>query len=504
LDSNMDDDAKALFDEALKRDPKASERIDVVWADVYTDRGRRLVDDGKNDEAIGLFDLAIQHYPKYGDAIQHYPKYGDVSEYDRAIEFDPKHAAFYSQRGLTYHSKKDYDAAVAAAYFGRGKAHLNKTKLDAAITDFSNAISLNPGQYEVYWPRADAYTSKHDYDSAITDYIAAIALLPSDPGPLTGRGWSYSRKGDFERAIADDTEAIRINKDVQIYPYWNRGDVYRSMHDFDHAISDFTKAIELNDHIAQSWAYRGNAYLKKGDYALALADFDRAIALDSRLVYAYRNRALVYLDMEDFDRAIADTSEGILIDPTFPFLYANRCGMFLLKAELQAAIADCDKAIQNDDDEQKQLAYRNRGRAFLYSGSPDKARADFAESTRIAPTDAYSALWLYIGNRRAGLDTQVSDLISQVDTNKWPAPIFRFYSGVITFGDLQSAAEDSDELERPEQECDTYFFAGELSLLRTEKDEAVKLLQIAANTCPKYSFGWQGGRLELKMLGLQP
>jgi tetratricopeptide (TPR) repeat protein len=320
--------------------------------------------------------------------------------------------------------------------------------------------------------------------------------LGSDPGLWTSRAGAYLNKKETEKAIADYTEAIRLDHDTQLYPYWHRGDAYLFIKDFDRAIADFTKAIDLAD-ISDSWAYRGNAYRQKGDLDLALSDFSRAISLNPSHVYAYKNRALVRLDKEDIEAAIEDTSRAISINPSYSDLYANRCGMYLLNGELEAAIADCDEAISNV--EKTSLAYRNRGRAFLYSGLVEKARVYFGEAAKLNPKGGWEILWLYIASRRANAQIQLSDSISQVDMAEWPNSIISFALGEITQSEMLDAAHD-----RADHVCDCYFFGGVLSLLRGKRDEAVRLLRMSVSNCPRYSFGWQGGRLELKMLSLEP
>jgi hypothetical protein len=48
------------------------------------------------------------------------------------------------------------------------------------------------------------------------------------------------------------------------------------------------------------------------------------------------------------------------------------------------------------------------------------------------------------------------------------------------------------------------FFSGELALQQGRKDEATRLLRIAAEGCPKDSFQLTAANAELKALGAQP
>jgi tetratricopeptide (TPR) repeat protein len=100
-----------------------------------------------------------------------------------------KEARAYSNRGLGYHRKGDYDRAVA---------------------DFDQAISLDPKAGEAYHRRGDTRFNKGEYDRAIADYDQAIALDPNED-VIAYRGLVYLAKGDYDRAIADFDQATALN-----------------------------------------------------------------------------------------------------------------------------------------------------------------------------------------------------------------------------------------------------------------------------------------------------
>ena len=76
-----------------------------------------------------------------------------INRFSEAIRLNPKLAAAYNDRGLSYYMKGDWDKA---------------------IKDLSEAINLNPKDEKAYYNRARAYASKGDNDKAITDFSEAI------------------------------------------------------------------------------------------------------------------------------------------------------------------------------------------------------------------------------------------------------------------------------------------------------------------------------------------
>ncbi len=131
----------------------------------------------------------------------------------------------------------------ASAMINRGEAYNAKGDYDRAITDFSEAIRLDPKYGAAYGDRGNAYYGKNDYDHAIVDYDAAIRLDPKNVGAFTNRGQTYYAKGDFTRAIAS-----------------------------------LSAALELDPKGANAYSLRGCGYVKAGLLAKAEADFKQAAA----------------------------------------------------------------------------------------------------------------------------------------------------------------------------------------------------------------------------------
>jgi tetratricopeptide (TPR) repeat protein len=68
-----------------------------------------------------------------------------ISDYNEAIRLNPKNAVAYEERGLAYVMKMD---------------------LDKAIDNFSESIRLNPKDAIVYCERGGIYDAKGEYFSA--------------------------------------------------------------------------------------------------------------------------------------------------------------------------------------------------------------------------------------------------------------------------------------------------------------------------------------------------
>ena len=78
-----------------------------------------------------------------------------ISDYNKAIEIDPKYAKAYNNRGWVYHREGLYDKA---------------------ISDYNKAIVINPRYAQAYVNRGVAYYRKGDNENACSDVIRACEL----------------------------------------------------------------------------------------------------------------------------------------------------------------------------------------------------------------------------------------------------------------------------------------------------------------------------------------
>ena len=128
-----------------------------------------------------------------------------------------------------------------------------------------------------------------DYDRAITDYSEAIRLDPKLTNAYSLRALLYLLiKHDYDRAVTDLGDVIRLNPSAT--SYYNRGSAYSRKDDLKRAIKDYTEAIRLDPKFAAAYKNRATAYMNKGIkegdtskyYDLGTADFDRAKELPDR------------------------------------------------------------------------------------------------------------------------------------------------------------------------------------------------------------------------------
>jgi len=98
--------------------------------------------------------------------------------------------------------------------FYRGVANAKKADLDQAISDFSNAIELNPGLAEAYYNRGLAFIKKNNLDFAIEDFNKAVEINPKYKEAFNNRAVAYFKKQEYEKALQDTQKAQKLGYNV--------------------------------------------------------------------------------------------------------------------------------------------------------------------------------------------------------------------------------------------------------------------------------------------------
>jgi len=158
-------------------------------ASAHLKKGKRLLDDGKCDEAI--------------------------LELDRALVADNRSAEGYFHRANAYVHKGDRDRVTAdeSAEGNAGRAYDGKDDYEKAIADYTSALAINPAAPEILCARGHAYRRKGDYARAIEDYTVALGVKPDYRDALNSRGIVHYRMGNHKLAIKDWEAILRIDPD---------------------------------------------------------------------------------------------------------------------------------------------------------------------------------------------------------------------------------------------------------------------------------------------------
>ncbi|NJL44915.1 MAG: tetratricopeptide repeat protein [Leptolyngbyaceae cyanobacterium SM2_3_12] len=250
---------------------------------------------GRQAEAIGFLDQALQLAPKDGDALaQRATLLWENGELERALQ------------DLT--NAIQADPTSPTWYFQRGNLRLQVGDLQGAIADYTASLEQDDSYGDAYVNRGNARADLGDEAGAIQDYTTAITAVgeaDTKADAYLNRCLSRSNLGDHASALNDCTEAINLRPNNSL-AYENRGLVKRRLNDPSGALQDFTIAIQINPGSAEPYYNRALVRQELGDLTGALEDFDQTISLNPDHPFVYYDRGLLYADLGEREQAIAD------------------------------------------------------------------------------------------------------------------------------------------------------------------------------------------------------
>lgn len=168
---------------------------------VYSNRGAVYFRTSKYDEALADLDEAIQRNPEYG--IAYYNRglvYSAKNDYDMAIaDFD---------KAIQFSSDSAFASILRPSDPG--------AELPDGIENLLRGVQSEADLPSAYTNRGIAYVFKGNYDMAIADFDQAIQLQPDNDLAYYNRGLAYRNKGVYDKASFDFRKALELNGDPDV------------------------------------------------------------------------------------------------------------------------------------------------------------------------------------------------------------------------------------------------------------------------------------------------
>ena len=113
------------------------------------------------------------------------------------------------------------------------------------MSDYNQAVRLEPSNADRYRDRGDAYSNHKDYEQAIADFNEAIRLKPKQrPSTMADEAGSISiKKIMFTRSPISMRQSISMRKTPRTFD--GRGRTYKALKNNQHALDDFSEAVKL-------------------------------------------------------------------------------------------------------------------------------------------------------------------------------------------------------------------------------------------------------------------
>lgn len=227
-----------------------------------------------------------------------------------------------------------------------GNRKFSQQKYLAAMTDYKQALQLNPKMAKAYHNLGNVNYILQNYEDALINFTKAIELSPNDPEPLSSRGALFFALREYEKAMQDLDMAIRIDPGFAA-AYTMRGSLNHRLSNGEPACADWHQAAEMGSQEAtdllskycdsdfkprrfmatrgegsaqihtleiteaSKFRMKGESQLEIRDYEGAVLSFDKALEFDPNDGKAYLGRGAARFAIGDHDGACEDYHKAI-------------------------------------------------------------------------------------------------------------------------------------------------------------------------------------------------
>jgi len=298
-----------------------------------------------------------------------------ISLFNRAIERDSSYATAYGELGR--------------AFWQKYRLSKNSEFADRALSSCNNSIQINDNLAPLYVMRGKIYKGIGRYEDAITEFKQALKLDPVNYETVIELALAHEEGGELEKAEEVYKEAIKLRPDYWV-GYGDLGFLYYYQGRYQEAEKKFRKVTELSPGNILGYNNLGGAYFKLGKEDLAAAMFEKSISIKPN-ADACSNLAHIYYYQGRYADAMNMNEQAIKLGNIDWIIWGNLADCYqYTPGYSQKAVQAYQTAIQLAE---KELAANpnNAGvRSSLAvfhakSGTREKALAEISEALKKNP-----------------------------------------------------------------------------------------------------------------------
>ncbi|XP_006891646.1 PREDICTED: uncharacterized protein LOC102862704 [Elephantulus edwardii] len=259
------------------------------------------------------------------------------------------------------------DPLYIQSYLCRAEAYYKLQKLKEAVRDLSYAIHLQPDGIQLYIIRGQYLLTMKQFDlSKLTIYQVAemnkglIKLSPIQ------QALTYSFCENHDKAIQVLQDVLLNKPEITIYALLAKTQMKakknkEAVRTFKKALDIFARSDKGSNAIlasADCLYHLGLCYMEEGSLQMALDSFTKAINANPEFAEGFYQRGLCRVKLGK-DNSILDFNCTLTLNPKHYQAYLSRGAYYGLKGRYSKAILNCNEAIK---------IYPQSVRAYLYRG----------------------------------------------------------------------------------------------------------------------------------------
>lgn len=153
-------------------------------------------------------------------------------------------------------------------------------------------------------------------EEAFSDWTEALTIAPGDGDVLKDRAWAYCRDDSLDLALADYSAlAEQENMKLKAAGLAGKALVFSMKGNNLQAETFARQALSIEPETAKAHEVLGNCLQKQGDLNGALSEYTAALRIDRSIPEAYSNRALAYLNLGLKESALGDLETVVRLEP---------------------------------------------------------------------------------------------------------------------------------------------------------------------------------------------
>ncbi len=308
-------DSESLWMNALKYNPRH------IWA--ANNLGNALAEQGRTDEAIAQYHVAIRNHPS--NAFAYYNLGNSLSKKGLSVQALP-----------AYREALRWDPDYAQAHNNLAALLAKMGQWAEAERHFREALRLRPGTAQTHLGLADVLRDTDRLLEATQEYARSVALSPGLADAHIGFGIALVRLGRPAEA-AESFAAAAKARPGDVAAHVNLGSVLSDLGRVPEACAEFAAALRLDPGSAAAHNGWGTALVRAGRRDEAVAHYRQALRLDPRLAQAHNNLGTVLLDRGEIEASLAEYREALRLDPDYPDAHCNLANVLARRGALAEA-----------------------------------------------------------------------------------------------------------------------------------------------------------------------
>jgi tetratricopeptide (TPR) repeat protein len=399
-----------------------------------------------------------------------------------------------------------------------GDTLLEQGKTDAAISQFEEAIRLNPTVPLAHNNYAEALAKKGRIDEAISQYQVALRLKPNLAIAHNNLGTLYLNRGQTNTAISEYQAALRCKSDyaeacynlglvfgglgrpdaaisqyqsaLRIKPnypdaHYNLGLVLLQLGQTNAAISEFQFVVRLKPEDADAHNNLGNLLARQGQTDAAISHYQAALRLKPDDADAHFNLGNTFRDLGRTSEAVGEFRTSLRLKPNDPEAHDFLGGLLAGQGQNDEAISQFREALRLKPEDA--LANYSLADLLAKQGRPDVAIRQFRETLRLHPEDAQTHYSLGVALLKQGrTDEAVSEFRETLRLNPDSAPAHNNLGNLLVKqGQIEAAISQFQAAIRlSPEEADAHYNLGNVLLKQGRMDETINQFQEALRLKP--------------------